>query len=58
MAIPEFDPDALLAKVETILKKKKPKPPDPTTLALCEVIASLVLEVTRLRTERFRERSE
>ena len=49
MAIPEFDLDALLAKVEKILKKTKPKPPDPTAVVLCEVIASLVVEVARLR---------
>ena len=49
MAIAEFDLDALLAKVEQILKKTKPKPPDPTTVVLCEVIASLVVEVARLR---------
>ena len=49
MAVPEFDLDALLSKLETILKKTKPKPPDPTTITLCEVVASLVLEVERLR---------
>ncbi len=49
MAIPEFDLDVLLAKVEKILKKTKPKPPDPATVVLCEVIASLVVEVARLR---------
>ena len=49
MAISEFDLDALLAKVEKILKKTKPKPPDPTVVVLCEVIASLVVEVARLR---------
>lgn len=51
MAIAEFDLDGLLAKVEKILKKTKPKPPDPTTIVLCEVIASLVVEVARLRGE-------
>jgi hypothetical protein len=49
MPIPDFELDVLLAKVEKILKKTKPKPPDPTTVVLCEVIASLVLEVARLR---------
>jgi hypothetical protein len=49
MPVPEFDLDALLAKVEKVLKKTKPKPPDATTVALCEVVASLVLEVARLR---------
>ena len=49
MAIGDFDLDALLAKVEKILKKTRPKPPDPTTVVLCEVIASLVVEVARLR---------
>ena len=52
MAIPEFDLDVLLAKVEKILKKTKPKPPDPATVVLCEVIASLVVEVARLRNAR------
>lgn len=49
MSVSEFDLDSLLAKVEAILKKKKPKPPDPSTTALCEVVASLVVEVARLR---------
>jgi hypothetical protein len=49
MAISEFDLDALLGKIERVLKKTKPKPPDPTTIELCEVIASLVVEVARLR---------
>ena len=49
MPVPEFDLDALLAKVEKVLKTTKPKPPDASTVALCEVIASLVLEVARLR---------
>lgn len=49
MSVSEFDLDALLAKVESVLKTKKPKPPDPTITALCEVIASLVVEVARLR---------
>jgi hypothetical protein len=51
MAIADFDLDALLAKLQKILKKTKPKPPDPTTVVLCEVIASLVVEVARLRAE-------
>jgi hypothetical protein len=49
MPVPDFDLDVLLGRVEKILLKKKPKPPDPTTVALCEVIASLVIEVARLR---------
>jgi hypothetical protein len=49
MSVPDFDLDELLAKLEKILKKTRPKPPEPTTLALCEVIASLVVEVARLR---------
>jgi hypothetical protein len=49
MSVSEFDLDSLLAKVEAILTKKRPKPPDPNTTALCEVVASLVVEVARLR---------
>jgi hypothetical protein len=49
MSVAEFDLDTLLTKVEKILKTKKPKPPDETTRVLCEVIASLVVEVARLR---------
>jgi hypothetical protein len=49
MAIPEFDLDVLLAKVEKILKTTKPKRPDPATVLLCEVVASLVVEVAHLR---------
>lgn len=49
MSVPEFDLDTLLAKVQKILKKTKPKPPDPATVTLCEVVASLVVEVARLR---------
>ena len=49
MSVAEFDLDSLLAKLETILKKTKPKPPDPATVTLCEVTASLVVEVARLR---------
>jgi hypothetical protein len=49
MSLSEFDLDGLLAKVEKIVKKTKPKPPDPTTVVLCEVIVSLVVEVARLR---------
>jgi hypothetical protein len=52
MPVPDFDLDVLLAKVEKILKKTKPKPPDPTTVTLCEIIASLVVEVARLRSQR------
>jgi hypothetical protein len=49
MAIPDFDLDELLGRVEKVLKKTKPKPPDPTVISLCEVIAALVIEVERLR---------
>jgi hypothetical protein len=48
VSVAEFDLDRLLAKLEKILKAKRPKP-DPTTVELCEVIASLVVEVARLR---------
>jgi hypothetical protein len=49
MSVAEFDLDELLSKLEKILKKTKPKPPDPTTVTLCEVTAALVVEVARLR---------
>jgi hypothetical protein len=48
VSVAEFDLDRLLAKLEKILKSKRSKP-DPTTVELCEVIASLVVEVARLR---------
>jgi hypothetical protein len=49
MPVPAFDLDELLLKVEKVLKTTKPKPPDASTRALCEVIVSLVVEVARLR---------
>ena len=48
MSVAEFDLDTLLAKLEKILKSKRSKP-DATTVELCGVIASLVVEVARLR---------
>jgi len=49
VSVAEFELDALLGKIEKILKTKRPKPPDPATVQLCEVVASLVVEVARLR---------
>jgi hypothetical protein len=48
VSVAEFDLDSLLAKLEKILKSKKNKP-DAATVELCGVIASLVVEVARLR---------
>lgn len=50
MPVPEFDLDLLLSKVQKVAKKNKAKP-DPNITLLCEVIASLVIEVAKLRGE-------